>query len=399
MPLRKFLVSDPSFHLDRIRWGPCFPRFGGSLFLACVATILLPVGIGFLNGRRTQAPAANLGAAQNMFRDGPLGIGFRALAVNPPVRSDDAPGGMVWIPGGTFWMGGNDRNTTDAEPAHRVAVGGFWMDQTEVTNRQFATFVKATGYVTVAERAPDPKDFPGIPVTKLVAGSAVFAPPARPVPLVDHLQWWRYTPGADWRHTLGKGSNLDGKDDFPVVHISYLDAEAFARWAGKRLPTEAEWEFAARGGLDRKRFVWGNSIEPDRKAKMNVWQGRFPVQDLAADGFHGAAPVANFPPNGYGLYDMAGNVWEWCSDWYRPGYAISGPEPLLDPHGPISSHDPDEPGVPKRVQRGGSFLCSEDFCTRYLPGARGKGEPNSSACHIGFRCVRSNNSSPRSNVQ
>jgi formylglycine-generating enzyme len=392
------MVSEPGFRLDTIRWAPRFPRLGGSLFLACVAAVVLPTSIALFNGRRTQPRAIDLSATQHLAHDGPAGAGFGAPVVNHPRLSDDATAGMVWVPGGTFWMGGNDRDSRDAGPAHRVTVGGFWMDHTEVTNRQFASFVKATAYVTVAERAPSPEDFPGVPVSKLVPGSAVFTPPARPVSLDDHLQWWRYVPGADWRHPLGSGSNLDGKDDFPVVHISYSDAEAFARWAGKRLPTEAEWEFAARGGLDRKRFVWGDSIATDGRAMMNAWQGRFPVQDLATDGFNAPAPVATFPPNGFGLYDMAGNVWEWCADWYRPGYVISGPEPLLDPRGPASSFDPDDPGVPKRVQRGGSFLCSEDFCTRYRPGARGKGEPNSSAGHIGFRCVRSDNSSQAANV-
>jgi len=296
---------------------------------------------------------------------------------------------MVWIRGGTFWMGGNDASTSDAEPVHRVTVTGFWMDQTEVTNRQFATFVRATGYVTVAERQPDLADFSGVPASAVVPGLAVFTPPGQPVSLGDHLQWWRYVPGASWNHPNGPGSGIEGKDDFPVVHISYADADAFARWAGKRLPTEAEWEFAARGGLDRKKYVWGDSIEPEGKPRMNVWQGRFPLQDLAADGFRGPAPVASFPANEFGLYDMAGNVWEWCSDWYRPGYGISDQEPLHDPQGPSSGYDPDDAGVPKRVQRGGSFLCSKEYCTRYLPGARGKGEPNSSASHIGFRRVRS----------
>lgn len=302
---------------------------------------------------------------------------------------ETAPSGMVWIPGGTFWMGGNDRATTDADPSHRVALGGFWMDRTEVTNRQFAEFVKATGYVTIAERTPDPKNFPGASLDALVPGSVVFAPPKGPVPLDDYLRWWEYSPGASWKHPEGPTSHVEGKDDFPAVHVSFDDAEAYARWAGKRLPTEAEWEFAARGGLDRKVYVWGDSREPEGKARMNHWQGSFPSRNTALDGFARLAPVGSFEPNEYGLLDMAGNVWEWCSDWYRPGYEVKGTDPLLNPKGPPTSRDPMEPGVPKRVQRGGSFLCSDEYCARYLPGARGKGEVDSGASHLGFRCVRS----------
>lgn len=311
---------------------------------------------------------------------------------SPSVNTTKPPGptpeGMVWIPGGTFWMGGNDQTTSDADPPHLVTVDGYWMDRTEVTNRQFAAFVKATGYVTVAERKPEAKDFPDAPPENLVAGSVVFAQPNTPVPLNDHLQWWRYVPGADWRHPEGPESSIEGKDDYPVVQVGFPDAEAYARWAGKRLPTEAEWEFAARGGLDRRKYVWGDSREPEGKPRMNSWQGRFPVQNVATDGFARLAPVGTFPPNGFGLLDMAGNVWEWCSDWYRPNYEVAGTAPLLNPQGPSSSYDPQEPGIPKRVQRGGSFLCSDEYCTRYLPGARGKGEVDSGTSHLGFRCVR-----------
>jgi formylglycine-generating enzyme len=297
--------------------------------------------------------------------------------------------GMVWITGGTFWMGGNDATTTDAEPSHLVTVDSFWMDRTEVTNRRFSEFVKATGFVTVAERKPDPKDFPGVPLGALVAGSAVFTPPKAAVSLENHLQWWDYVPGASWKQPDGPGSSIVGLDDYPVVHVCFNDAEAYARWAGKRLPTEAEWEFAARGGLDRNRYVWGNTRDTDGTPRLNNWQGRFPLQNLASDGFAGLAPVGSYPPNGFGLFDMAGNVWEWCSDWYRLGYETSGAGAVKNPSGPSSSLDPAEPGVPKRVQRGGSFLCSDEYCTRYLPGARGKGEPGSAASHVGFRCVLS----------
>jgi formylglycine-generating enzyme len=317
---------------------------------------------------------------------GKVNTGARAGAAPAP---EAAPEGMVWVPGGTFWMGGNNGPTTDADPTHVVTVDGFWMDRTEVTNREFAKFVAATKYRTVAEQAPDPKDFPGVPLEKLVAGSAVFTPTKRPVPLDDYSRWWRYVPGADWRHPEGPGSSIAGRDDEPVVHVCYDDALAFAKWAGKRLPTEAEWEFAARGGLDRKKFVWGDRQEPEGKALMNDWQGTFPVQGDALGVARKVLPVGSYPPNGYGLLDMAGNVWEWCSDWYRPGYEVEGKGPAVNPQGPPSGFDPAEPGTPKRVHRGGSYLCSEQYCSGYLPGNRGKGAVDSGASNVGFRCVRS----------
>jgi formylglycine-generating enzyme len=301
-----------------------------------------------------------------------------------------APEGMVWIPGGTFLMGADDSAMTDAEPVHEVTVSGFWMDRTEVTNRQFAKFVAATGYVTTAERKPDPKDFPDAPPDKLVAGSIVFTPPAGRVSLDDPMAWWSYVPGADWRHPDGPSSTIDGKDDYPAVHICWDDAMAYAQWAGKRLPTEAEWEFAARGGKARTRYVWGDDLRPEGTWRANIWQGRFPDQNSAEDGFARTAPTGSFPPNAFGLVDMSGNVWEWCSDWYRPAYETSRSD---NPPGPSSSFDPSEPGVPKRVQRGGSFLCGDEYCMRYLPGARGKGAPDSAGSHVGFRCVRSRDSS------
>ncbi|MFO0908357.1 MAG: formylglycine-generating enzyme family protein [Isosphaeraceae bacterium] len=299
-----------------------------------------------------------------------------------------APEGMVWVPGGTFWMGMVNAPSRDADPVHRVKVDGFWMDRTEVTNKQFAAFVKATGYRTVAERPLDPKDFPGVPVDKLVPGSVVFTPPSEAVALNDYQAWWSYVPGASWRHPEGMKSTIEGRDDYPVVHVCHEDALAYARWAGKRLPTEAEWEFAARGGLDRKRYVWGDELLPNGKWQVNNFQGRFPNRNVAADGYERLAPVAKFPANGYGLYDMAGNVWEWCSDWYRPGYEANGAELTINPKGPPSGFDPQEPDQKKRVQRGGSFLCSDQYCTNYLPGARGKGAIDSGASHVGFRCVR-----------
>ncbi len=310
-----------------------------------------------------------------------------------------APAGMVWVPGGEFSMGSDDPtdmicggrdSMPDARPIHRVRVDGFWMDATEVTNGQFERFVKATGYVTVAERKPKAEDFPGVAPELLQPGSAVFTPTGTPVPLDDYLAWWRYVRGADWRHPAGPGSNLAGRAEYPVAHVAYEDAAAYAKWAGKRLPTEAEWEFAARGGLSGQPYTWGSELKPGNKWMANIYEGRFPAQDTGEDGFAGLAPVAQFPKNGYGLYDMAGNVWEWCADWYRPDYytelAKAGGV-ARNPQGPVDSFDPAEPGVPKRVQRGGSFLCTEQYCTRYMVGTRGKAEPSTGSNHVGFRCV------------
>ena len=308
-----------------------------------------------------------------------LVLGAAAYALSLP------PAGMVWVPGGEFWMG--DPSHPDSLPLHRVTVDGFWMDRTEVTNAEFARFVRATGYVTVAEKKPDPRQFPDAPPEKLEPFSAVFTPPKCPCELDNHLQWWKAVPGADWRHPEGLDSNLDGRENHPVVHVCWSDAVAYAKWAGKRLPTEAEWEFAARGGLDRKRYVWGDELTPGGKWQANIWQGNFPNENTAEDGFRGTAPVGSFPPNGFGLYDMSGNVWEWCADWYRPDYYEHSPR--YNPHGPDDSDDPLEPDRPKRVQRGGSFLCTDQYCTGYLPGARGKGDVESGSSNVGFRCVRS----------
>ena len=279
----------------------------------------------------------------------------------------------------------------DARPIHRVRVDGFWMDRTEVTNAQFAAFVKATGYVTVAERKPRAEDFPNAPPENLVAGSVVFTPPPSAVPLNNHYRWWSYVAGASWRHPEGPASTIANHDRDPVVQIAYEDAEAYAKWAGKRLPTEAEWEFAARGGQSAKVYAWGNDFRPGGTWMANTWQGEFPVKDTGDDGFAGVAPAATFPANGYGLHDMAGNVWEWCSDWYRPdtyrARAAAGAV-VQNPKGPSTSHDPAEPNQPKRVHRGGSFLCNEAYCTRYMVGTRGKGEVSSASNHLGFRCVQ-----------
>jgi formylglycine-generating enzyme required for sulfatase activity len=318
------------------------------------------------------------------------------------------------------------------------------MDRTEVTNAQFARFVQATQYVTVAERYPDPRDFPhldpktlgfmgrttlpsgevmareysrellagfpnayplavtalgpgtGIPATVPWPAVAVLHPLVRPFSLVfspperlkefNNTQWWKTVAGADWRHPEGPGSDLKGREKHPVVHIAYADAVAYAKWAGKRLPTEAEWEFAARGGLDRKPFAWGHELQPQGKHMANVWQGTFPVRNTKEDGFAGTAPVGSFPPNGFGLHDMAGNVWEWCADWYTEDYYVNSPK--RNPKGPDYGRDPHD-GAPKRVRRGGSFLCDVEVCSAYMMGVRGRGEPNSPSSHCGFRCVRS----------
>jgi formylglycine-generating enzyme required for sulfatase activity len=280
--------------------------------------------------------------------------------------------------------------TLDAQPIHRVWVDGFWMDVTEVTNGQFAAFVSATGYQTVAERVPKAADFPGSPPELLVPGSIVFTSPSRPVDLGNALQWWRFAPGADWRHPEGPASSLAGRDNYPVVHVAYPDAEAFAAWAGRRLPTEAEWEFAARGGLTGNVYAWGNELAAQAGHHANIYQGAFPTRDSGEDGYAGVAPVARYAPNGYGLHDVAGNVWEWVSDWYRPDYYASlvaeGPV-ATNPRGPRDPFDPAEPGAQKRVQRGGSFLCSDQYCSRYMVGTRGKGEASTGSNHVGFRTV------------
>ncbi len=302
-----------------------------------------------------------------------------------------APAGMVWIPAGEFWMGVEHPKMADSRPVHRVAVDGFWVDKTEVTNAQFAEFVKATNYVTVAERTPKAEDFPGAPPENLVAGSVVFVPPDHDVPLDSHFRWWTYIKGANWRHPEGPASNIEGKDDYPVVHIAWEDAVAYATWAGKRLPTEAEWEYAARGGLERKPYTWGDDFSPGGKQQANIFQGRFPNRNTRDDGYATIAPVAKFRANGYGLFDMAGNVWEWTADWYRPDtyarQAAMGTMPR-NPRGPESSFDPSEPGVKKRVMKGGSFLCTDQYCSRYMPGGRGKGDIYTGTNHLGFRCVR-----------
>jgi formylglycine-generating enzyme len=310
------------------------------------------------------------------------------------------PERMVWIPGGEFSMGAQDppdmdevgmKATRDSRPIHRVYVDGFWMDRTDVTNKQFSEFVRATGYVTVAERTPKAEDFPGAPAENLVAGGVVFTPPGHRVALNDHFQWWSYVKGANWRHPSGPNSSIKGRENYPVVQVAYEDALAYAKWAGKRIPTEAEWEFAARGGLSGMPFVWGDQFRPNGKWMANTYQGTFPVKDAGEDGYAGTSPAGKFPPNGYGLSDMAGNVWQWVSDWYRPDYyadLASLGAVAQNPRGPQSPFDPDEPGERKRVMRGGSFLCTNQYCSRYMVGTRGKGEISTGTNHLGFRCVK-----------
>lgn len=310
-----------------------------------------------------------------------------------------APEGMVWIPAGEFVMGsGSESDPANERPAHRVKLDGFWMDEHEVTNAQFRAFVEATGYKTTAEIAPDWEEMkkqlpPGTPKpddSLLVAGSLVFTPPDDAVPLDDVTGWWQWVPGADWRHPRGPDSSIEGLDDHPVVHVSWDDANAYAKWAGKRLPTEAEWEYAARGGLKGKRFTWGDEDPLKNPRLANIWQGHFPDRNTQEDGYDRTAPVKTYPANGYGLFDMAGNVWEWCSDWYRADAYLESRagSAMVNPPGPKDSWDPNEPYTPKRVTRGGSFLCHVTYCESYRPSARRGTSPDSGMSHLGFRCVK-----------
>jgi formylglycine-generating enzyme required for sulfatase activity len=312
-----------------------------------------------------------------------------APAFTPEVRSTPPPGpapdGMAWIPGGKFWMGCDGCELPDAVPVNAVEVDGFWMDRTPVTNAAFARFVDATGYVTVAERRLNPREFPNTPPESLAAGSVVFSPPARAFPGMRYVDWWRWVPGASWRHPEGPGSDLRGRAEHPVVHVAVEDAEAYARWVGKRLPTEAEYEFAARGGLDRKRYAWGDSLRPGGQWVANIFQGSFPVRNSGADGWVSTSPVGAFPPNGFGLLDMGGNVWQWTADWYVE-QLYAGRANLVSRNPKVDR--PPETGRAERAIRGGSFLCSDQYCSRYLVGSRGRGEPSTGASNLGFRLVR-----------
>ena len=369
--MRKTAERAPATRRSRGAW-----KWGFSALAVSSLAVL------FFGVNRTE-PAAISASSAPLVSSVFVPSGFLPTVANTaaPPGPFPAPARMVWIPGGEFSMGAQDppdmndavgmQATRDSRPIHRVFVDGFWMDTTEVTNRQFAAFVKATGYVTVAEQTPRAEDFPGALPDRLVAGSVIFTPPDHAVPLDNPFQWWSYVKGANWRHPLGPDSSIEGMDALPVVHVAYEDALAYATWAGKRLPTEAEWEFAARGGLTGQVFPWGNEFRQQGKWMANSHQGHFPDHDSGGDHFMGIAPVARFPANGYGLYDVGGNVWEWVSDWYRPDYyaqlAAAGGI-ARNPQGPPSSFDPSEPGVRKRVNRGGSFLCTDQYCSRYMVG-------------------------------
>jgi formylglycine-generating enzyme required for sulfatase activity len=311
----------------------------------------------------------------------------------------EAPDGMAWVSGGEFIMGSDDVSATEAEkPAHRVKVAAFWMDEHEVTNAQFRKFVAATDYITVSERPIDweemkkqlPPNTPKPADEVLQPGSLVFTPPNRPVNLQDYSQWWSWVHGADWKHPKGPDSSIEGKDNYPVVHIAYEDATAYAKWAGKRLPTEAEWEFASRGGNKNQPFAWGDELTPDNTYLANFFQGDFPYSNTNDDGFAAAAPVKTFAPNSYGLYDMIGNVWEWSADFYHiNAHAMAAQKDItICPTGPAKSYDPNEPFAEKRVIKGGSFLCSDQYCSNYRPSARMATSTDSGQEHLGFRCVQ-----------
>ena len=301
--------------------------------------------------------------------------------------------GMERIPGGTFRMG-SDRHYADEAPVHRVTVDAFWIDRVPVTNREFRKFVRATGYVTFAEIVPDPNDYPGALPHMLRAGSLVFNPPKHAVDTDNWSQWWTFKFGANWKRPYGPRSSLGGLDDHPVVHVAYKDALAYAKWAGKDLPTEAEWEFAARGGLDGAEFAWGDDLTPDRKQMANTWQGAFPHQNLKLDGYERTSPVTAFPPNGYGVYDMIGNVWEWTTDWYSTKHEADAPKACCIPENPRggreeASYDSCMPNIriPRKVLKGGSHLCAPNYCRRYRPAARHPEPVDTSTSHVGFRCV------------
>jgi formylglycine-generating enzyme required for sulfatase activity len=325
-------------------------------------------------------------------------IGLRAFhdRAGSIAAAGPAPAGMRWVSGGEFTMGTDDpRSMPNERPGHRVRVGGFWIDEHPVTNAEFRRFVEATGYVTTAERKPEWEEIrkelpPGTPKpddSLLVPGSLVFTPPSHPVPLNDLKNWWTWTPGASWQHPEGPGSTIEGRESHPVVQVSWEDAEAYAKWAGKRLPTEAEWEYAARGGLEGKRYPWGDEFRPGGHYMANTFTGEFPYHQTAEDGFTGTSPVESFPPNGYGLYDMAGNVWQWTADWYRSDeFTERASHGVCDnPTGPANGFDPTDPYEQRRVIKGGSFLCNPSYCESYRPSARRGTPPDTGSSHVGFR--------------
>jgi sulfatase modifying factor 1 len=310
-----------------------------------------------------------------------------------PAQSARSRPNMVWIPGGVFRMG-SDKHYPEERPVHRVRVSGFWMDRTPVTNREFRRFVEATGHVTLAEIAPDPKNYPGALPHMLKPGSLVFTPPRRTVDLRDWSQWWKFKFGANWRRPYGPADPRPAFDEHPVVHVAYCDAEAYAKWAGKELPTEAKWEYAARGGLDGAEFAWGDEFMPQKRYMANTWQGDFPHENTRADGYARTSPVTAFPPNGYGLYDMIGNTWEWTTDWYSAQHQPTAPSPCCPSENPRGaaqegSYDACQPQIriPRKVLKGGSHLCAPSYCRRYRPAARHAEPVDTSTSHVGFRCI------------
>lgn len=361
---------------------------------------LLFAGVGACNDTdKSVALAEQKDTAMSCESNLPARFPVGAIDSSMPKSDSVSHEGMVWIPATTYGMGATDQEgRPDEYPQHTVSVAGFWMDATEVTNAQFRKFVQATGYITTAEKKPDWEEMkkqlpPGTPRPAedvLVAASLVFTPPTHPVPLEDASQWWSWKKGANWQHPQGEGSDIKGKDNYPVVHISWYDADAYARWAGKRLPTEAEWELAARGSQQNALYPWGMEDIEKGKPKANTWQGNFPDKNTDWDRYNLAAPVRSFAPNGFGLFDMAGNVWEWCSDWYDANWYNSQKNvQASNPQGPAQSNDPMEPATPKRVVRGGSFLCNASYCKGYRVTARMKTTPDTGLEHTGFRCVAS----------
>jgi formylglycine-generating enzyme len=315
------------------------------------------------------------------------------LTATDGITATRAPGDMLWLAGGEFRMG-SDAHYPEEAPAHRVEVDGFYIDRRPVTNRQFAAFVAATGYRTVAERPPDPADYPGALPHMLEPGSLVFCETPGPVDLRDFSNWWRWKKGACWRHPEGRGSSVAQRLDHPVVHVAFEDAEAYAAWVGKQLPTEAEWEYAARGGPDGAEFAWGAEFMPGGRHMANTWQGAFPYENLAGDGYARTSPVGAFPANGYGLFDMIGNVWEWTTDWYSPRHSADAAKACCTPENPrgggkVDSYDECNPAlrIPRKVVKGGSFLCAPNYCRRYRPAARHAQSVDTGMSHVGFRCV------------
>jgi len=376
---------------------PEFPK----LIIYCSALLLLFENCAPAGKSKPSTSAKDTSSVKSCCMKAP--VRFAAIAdTNQAVKEGNlSRKGMVFIEAGTFQMGGdNNQAAPDEYPKHKVTVDSFWIDEAEVTNTQFAEFVKATGYLTTSEQKPDWEELkkqlpPGTQKpdeSTLVPSSLVFSPPDHEVGLNDYSQWWVWKEGASWKHPQGKDSDIKGKENYPVVQVSWRDAQAYCKWAGKRLPTEAEWEFASRGGLSNNIYSWGNENVDDGEPKANTWQGNFPNKNTMRDHFYGASPVKSFKPNGYGLYDISGNVWEWCADLYHVDYYKESniPDGIKNPKGPDKSYDPDEPFATKRVLRGGSFLCNDRYCSGYRNARRMKSTEDTSMEHTGFRCVADN---------